>query len=201
MCTLVAAPGTHPLPTNLLKRQTATQETICIASLQLLPLVRLLFVLPSSVDALHVCSQPPPPPFTPHSTVTSAVSHQPHHQDASEVHEAKREEQVSGRLVTQHRGGCKQGSWEVEEGEGGGGGKVRGGHWEITQRLQRVNWRVVFTRRTLFFWVCFFFLHPSPDSPPTQRLFTSASINWQLPLLKFHTSTSTFQNVLAQQPR
>lgn len=52
------------------------------------------------------------------------VSHQPHHQDASEVHEAKREEQVSGRLVTQHRGGCKQGSWEVEEGEWG---RVAGG--------------------------------------------------------------------------
>lgn len=98
------------------------------------------------------------------------------------------------RLVTRHRG-CKQGSREV----GGRGGS----HWEITQRLQRVNWRECVRTSYLVFCCCFFFFRSAlpPDSPAAWRLFTSASINWQLPLLKFRTCTSTFQNVLAQQPR
>lgn len=175
--------------------QKDTEETISITSLQLLPLLSLTIIfpslrcrcatfaptlhLPSSLHS-HLCS------FSPASSSRCLTGLRGQMRGAGER-----------RLVTRHRG-CKQGSREVGGGQGGGGGS----HWEITQRLQRVNWRECVHTSYLVFCCCFFFsLRPSPDSPAAWRLFTSASINWQLPLLKFRTCTSTFQNVLAQQPR
>lgn len=125
---------------------------------------------------------------------TFAVSHQPAHQNAPEVREVKRAEQVSCDLS------CDTEVANKPQGMGGwGGGGGGSSHWEITPRFQCVNWRVVLTRHTLF--SCGFILLPSPDCPSWRRRFTSGSIKWQVLLSKFHTCRSTFQKVLAQQPR